>query len=105
MSNVLAIVLLIIFFLAGFIFIPQLMLRRAIKQVIAIFRKHGATSSKSAKFVDEMGIKPKGMFSLNMGLRDYKYHALQALLKGEIVQLTDDGKAYLVEEKVYMLKI
>ena len=105
MSNALLIIVLIIVFIAGFIFIPQLMIKRAVKQVVAILRKHGATSAKMAKFADEMGIKPQGMFTLNMGLRDYKYHALQALLKHEIVQLTEEGKVYLVEEKTYLLKI
>ncbi len=105
MNDILVIVLVIIVFLAGMIFIPQFMLRRAIKQVITIFRKHGATSEKSAKHIDEMGIKPQGLLSLNFGLRDYKYHAVQALIKAECVVVTDDGKVYMVEDKIMMLKI
>jgi hypothetical protein len=105
MSDILLIVLLVILFLAGIIFIPQLMMRRAIKQVIAIFRKHGATAANSAKHIDEMGIKPQGMFSMNFGLRDYKYHAVQALIKGEVVTVTEDGKVYLQENKVMLLKL
>ncbi len=104
MQDILAIILLIIAFLAGIIFIPQLMLRRAVKQVLVIFRKHGAQSPGSAKMIDEMGIKPQGMFSLNFGLRDYKYHAVQALIKGEIIAVTEEGKVYLQEDKVTLLK-
>jgi len=105
MSNVLTIILLIVLFLLGIIFIPQFMLRRAIKQVIAIFRRYGATSAKSAKMLDEMGIKPQGMFTMNFGLRDYKFHAVQALIKGEIIKATEDGKMYLLEDKVMSLRL
>ena len=62
-------------------------------------------SPKSAKMLDEMDIKQQGMFSLKFGLRDYKFHAVQALMKSEIIKETDDGKAYLLEDKLMLLKI
>jgi len=32
--------------------------------------------------------------------RDYKPHALTTLIRAEIIQMTEDGKLYLLEEKL-----
>ena len=33
--------------------------------------------------------------------RDYKQYALNMLMKSEIIQVTEDGKMYLSEDKLY----
>ena len=80
--------------------IPRWLLRRAARQVIKIFREHNATDSKNAKTIDELGLRPPGVMERMMRRRDYKPHALNALMQAEIIQRTEDGKLYLSEEKL-----
>jgi hypothetical protein len=100
METALFIIIIVVLFILGVIVLPQFMLRRAIKQVIALFRKYSATSTGSAKQLTDLGIKPNSMFSFNFGLRDYKFYAVQALMKHEIVMQLEDGRLYLVEDKL-----
>jgi len=80
--------------------IPRWLTRRAARQVIKIFREHNATDAKNAKSIDELGLVPPGMLERMMRRRDYKPYALNALMKAEIIQATEDGKLYLSEEKL-----
>jgi Sec-independent protein translocase protein TatA len=100
METALFIIIIIVLFIFGVIILPQFMLRRAVKQVVKIFRRSGATSKSSARTLKELGIKPQGLFSLNFGLRDYKYYAVQALMKSEMIQEAEEGKLFLREEKL-----
>ena len=80
--------------------IPRWLMRRAARQVIKIFREYNATDAKNAKTIDELGLRPPSMMERMMRRRDYKPHALNALMKAEIIQVTKDGKLYLSEEKL-----
>jgi hypothetical protein len=80
------------------ILVPQLLVKRAIKQVIAIFRNKGATSPETARVLEELGLARKGMFHL--GRRDYKPIALDSMVQTGIVIGTELGKYYLSEEKL-----
>ncbi len=102
-NGILIIVLLVVVLLAGMFFIPQWRLRRAIHQVIRIFRDHSAVSVRDAKTVDELGLRPRGMLEgmFSVKLRDYKKYALDALMKADIIQTTDDGRLYLSEDKLF----
>lgn len=100
MNDVLVIILLIIIAIAAIIFVPQWLMMRAIPQVIRIFRAHNAIDIKDAKTVDELGLQPRGMLEKFGRRRDYKPYALNALMKAEIIQMTEDGKLYLSEEKL-----
>jgi len=75
-------------------------MRRAARQVIKIFRENNATDSKNARMIDDLGLRPAGALERMMRRRDYKPYALNALMKAEIVQATEDGKLYLSEEKL-----
>jgi len=86
--------------LLGLFFIPRWLVRRASHQVIKIFRKHNATDSKTARTVDELGLRPPNMFQRLGQRRDYKPHALNALMQAGIIQVTEDGRLYLSEEKL-----
>ena len=86
--------------LAAMIFLPQLMIAIACPKVIKIFRKHGALTPDKAKFVDELGLKPPSFIDRMMKLRDYKPKALQLLMQINVVQMTDDGRIYLVEQEL-----
>jgi hypothetical protein len=80
--------------------IPRWRLRRAVRQVIAIFRNNNALDKKTAKTVDDLGLRPPGFVEGMFRGRDFKPYALTALLKAGIIKNTEDGRLYLVEEKL-----
>jgi hypothetical protein len=73
--------------------------------VIRIFRKHNAVDSKSARTIDELGLRPPGMLQRMMRRRDYKPHALNALIQAGVIKTTDDGRFYLSEARLAELGI
>jgi len=100
MSSVIIIVLIVVLALLALFVVPQWRLRRAIRQVIRIFREHNAIDIKNAKMVDELGLRPRRMLEGMFKGRDYKKYALSALMKAEIIQITEDGRLYLSEDKL-----
>jgi len=100
MNDVLIIVLLVVVLLLAAFVIPQFLARRAASQVIRIFRINNAIGIKSAKTLDELGLRPRGMLDNMLKPRDYKPRALQALISANIIQTTEDGKVYLSEESL-----
>ena len=98
------IIYLVLFFIALLVIaglVSRWRMKRAMRQVILIFREHTATSSRSAKAIDELGLSPQGMMGGMFKGRDYKQYALNMLMKSEIIQVTEDGKMYLLEDKLY----
>lgn len=87
-------------FLVLFLLLPIVLNRHAVLKVISIFRKHQALCSRSAKSVDQLGLRPQGFAKRLISVRDYKPQALQALIKANIVQVTDDDKLFLAEEQI-----
>jgi len=100
MSNAIFIVLILLFILFALFVVPQWRLRRAIHQVIRIFREHNAIGIDNSKTIDELGMTSPGILERMLRGRDYKQYALRALMKAEIVQTTEDGRLYLSEEKL-----
>jgi hypothetical protein len=86
--------------LLALFFVPRLLIRRAARQVIRIFREHNATESRSARTIDELGLTPPGMLQRMGRRRDYKPHALNALMHMGVIQTTEDGKLYLSEARL-----
>jgi len=81
-------------------FIPRWLTRRAARQVIKILRKHNATDSKTARTVDELGLQTPGVLQRMGRRRDYKPLALNGLMQAGVIQVTEDGRLYLSEEKL-----
>ena len=104
MNEILLLVLLAVLLLAGLIVFPQLLVRRAIPEVIKIFKRHDALGIKNAKTVEELGLGGQTMVQRMWKPRDYKPRALQLLLNANIVQMTPDGKLYLAEENLAATK-
>ncbi len=98
-------VLLILIFLVLLVVIPFAMNKRAVIQVIKRLRQHGALNPESAKTIDELRLNPPTFRERIMRFRDYKPAALQGLIRVGIVQLTEDGKVYLSEEKLKSTKL
>jgi len=99
-NTILIIVLLFIVLLVAMFIIPRWRLKRAIRQIIDIFREHNAVSAKNAKTIDELGLRPRGLMERMLRTRDYKPYALEALVKAQIIQTTENGRLYLSEEKL-----
>ena len=100
MSNVLIILAMIAIAIVAMFIIPQWRLRRAIPQVLRIFRESNAIGIKNAKTIDELGLVSRGTLGQLFRKRDYKQYALNALMQAEIIQTTEDGKFFLSEEKL-----
>jgi len=99
-ETIIIIVLLFALLLVAMFMVPRWRLRRAIRQVIKIFREHNAIGIKNAKMIDELGLRPRGMMEGMFKGRDYKPYAINTLRKAEIIQMTEDGKLYLSEDKL-----
>jgi hypothetical protein len=99
-SDVAIIIAAVVIMLLALIFIPQWRLKRAVQQVIQIFRESNAVGIGNAKSLDELGLRPKGMLEGMFRGRDYKQYALTSLMKAEILIMTEDGKFYLAEDKL-----
>ncbi len=99
-SDVVLIIAAVILMLLALIFIPQWRMKRAVQQVIRIFRESNAVGTGNAKTIDELGLRPKGMLEGMFRGRDYKQYALTSLMKAEIVNMTEDGNFYLAEDKL-----
>jgi len=105
--NVTVLLILVIILLAifGFFVLPQIRIRRAIKQVVAIFERNSALDVRSAKTIDELRLRPR-TFLQGMGrIRDFKPYALQILMDAEVVCQTDGGRLYLLQDKLAAVNI
>jgi hypothetical protein len=96
-SAIVILVLIMLLLLVIAYFGSTLLMKRAVRQILKMFRDHNALSSETAQFAQDMGLKKKGMLSFG-GLRDYKPAALQFMMKYEIVLATEEGKLFLSEE-------
>jgi hypothetical protein len=83
--DILIIILLFVVLLAAMFFVPGWLLRRAVGQVIRIFRHHNATEASTAMSSGELGLQPRPFLRRLMHTRDYKPYALTVMLKAGIV--------------------
>ena len=101
MDTTLFIVIVIIVFILSAFVIPRFLVKRALSSVIQIFRQQGALDVKSARTVEELGLSPRSIMQGMFKGRDYKPYALEMLRKADVVQMTEDDRFYLSEEKLY----
>jgi hypothetical protein len=74
--------------------------RRAIFKVIAIFRQHNALGINDAKTLQELGLEERDFAQRIIRGRDFKQYALQILIKRGVIYVTEDGKLYMVGDKL-----
>ncbi len=87
--------------LLALVFLIRLyMMRRAIKQVIEIFRKRHSLCPSNAKTIDELGLAPPDFIDRIVRKKDYKPYALQVLIKLGIVRMVGDGRVCMSEERL-----
>ena len=98
--TVLLILLIILLAIFGLFLLPQIRLRRAVKQVVAIFERNDALDVRSAKTIDELRLRPRTFLQGLGRIRDFKPYALQILMDARIVCQTDGGRLYLLQHKL-----
>jgi len=99
-TTTLFILLLVILAVLGLWVLPRMRIRRAINQVVAIFEHNNALDVRSARTIDELGLKPPTFLESMMRMRDFKPYALQILMKAEVVSQTDGGRLYLSQDRL-----
>ena len=95
----LTLILMIIVF-GGGLYIRTFLTRRAILRVIEIFYERDALGTNGAKTLQELGLERSDFLQRMTRLRDYKQNALQILIKEGIINVIEDGRLYMVEEKL-----
>ena len=100
MNDTLIIILVLVLLVVGVFMLVRWRVRRAVSQVIQIFKEHNAVSIKNAKTADELGFSEQTMTKKMIARRDYKLEALKALMRVDIIQMTEDGRLYLSEDKL-----
>jgi len=99
-SRVILILILVIIAFGGGLYIPIFLTRRAIFKVIEIFYQHKALGINSAKTLHQLGLERPDFLQRVTRPRDYKQNALQVLIKRGIIFENEDGRLYMVEEKL-----
>ena len=99
-SRVILILILMIFVFGMGLYIRTFLTRRAIFKVVEIFYQHNALGINAAKGLHELGLEPPDFLQRMTRRRDYKQNALQILIKNGIIVENEDGKLYMVEEKL-----
>jgi len=82
------------------VFIRASLLRRAVRQVIAIFRKTGSVAWYNSKTVEELGLAQPGFLERIGRPKDYKPQALKALLRMGIIGVFRNDRLYLHEDRL-----
>jgi len=104
MQGILFIILLVIIFILSVIFVPYWMITRTVPKVIKAFRQKNAVGEKNAVTIDELELRPKSIFRRMFARRDYRQSALQFLIRGDVVDITEEGKFFLNEQKLMLSK-
>jgi hypothetical protein len=98
--QVFLILILMIIVIGGGSYIRTFLTRRAMFKVIEIFYQHGGLGASSAKTLQELGLERPDFLQRMTRPRDYKQNALQILIKEGIINVNEDGRLYMVEEKL-----
>jgi hypothetical protein len=99
-TRIMLILILCLILFAGIaLYGSTLMFKRAMRQVLKMFRNHEAFSAEKALFADELGMKAQGFIRFNTW-RDYKPNAMDLLIKNDIVKVTEEGKLFLSEDNL-----
>lgn len=99
-ATALFILLLVMLAVLGFWVLPRMRIKRAVNQVVAIFEHNNALDVRSARTIDELGLRPPTFLQSMIRMRDFKPYALQVLMKAEVVLQTDGGRLYLSQDRL-----
>ena len=96
-ATVLILVILIAVLIFVAIYVPRFLMRRAVRSVITLFRRQGATSPDNATTLEELGLVRGSPLDRMFKVRDYRPYAARLLGQANILRATDEGKVYLSE--------
>jgi hypothetical protein len=82
------------------LYVRTLLTRRAIFKVVDIFYRHQALGAQGAKMRRDLGLERPDFLQRMMKPRDYKQYALQILMKREIILEDEEGRLYMLEERL-----
>ena len=99
-TNAIFILLIIVVAILGFFVLPRIRVRRAVDQVVAIFERSNALDVRSARTIDELGLRPPSFLEGMLRMRDFKPYALQILMRAEVIRQTDGGRLYLSQDRL-----
>jgi len=99
-GKVLLIIAFVIIAFGGGLYIRTFLTRRAIFRVIEIFYRHDALGKNGAKTLQELGLERPDLLQRMTKPRDYKQNALQILMKEGIINVDENGRVYMIEEKL-----
>ena len=99
-GKIFLIIVFVIIAFGGGLYIRTFLARRAIFAVIEIFYQHDALGMNGAKTLNELGLKRPDFLQRMTRPRDYRQNALQILIKEGIINVVEDGRVYMVEEKL-----
>lgn len=97
---ILIMILVIAALVAAAVLTSRYLVRKAVRNVVALFRERGATSPKSATTAEELGLVKAGLIDGMFKVRDYRPDALRLLGQANIIKMTAEGKLYLSEEEL-----
>jgi len=100
MDDIVIIILIVAFGVVAVFFLGRWRIRRATWRIIRTFRDNSATSIKTAKTLEDLGLIRKTWVERTLTLRDYRKFALTLLMQTDIIQQTEDGRLYLSEEQL-----
>jgi len=100
-NGILSGVLLLALAMAVVLYLPARLTRRAMHQVIKRFYEQEALAPDRAKTLAELGLTPLSFVEKLAKPRDYKPTALRLLQQMEAVQMTQEGKLFLVEDRLH----
>jgi len=86
-------------FWLGIFALPALRLKKAVLQVVRIFRREQSFCFNNLKTVDELGLAPPPVWNGIFRLRDFKPYAVQVLVKAGVIHVFEGGKMCLQENK------
>jgi hypothetical protein len=92
------VVLIIVVALAAAVYLSRCRVRKAMRDVVALFRQHGATSPDDARSLEALGLAPRAFTESLFRLRDYRPHVLRLLAQANIVRNAGEDRFYLSEE-------
>jgi hypothetical protein len=104
-TNAIFILLIVVVAILGFFVLPRIRVRRAVDQAVAIFERNNALDVRSARTIDELGLRPPSFLEDMLRMRDFKPYALQILMKAEVICQTDGGRLYLSQDKLAAIDV
>ena len=97
MTATTVLVLILVLLVVAAMYVSRFLGLRAVRVVVATFRKQGATDAETAKSLGELGLAPAGLLGGMFKGRDYRPHALRLLSQAEIIRAAEGGRLYLSE--------